>query len=165
MSLCLVCAIDCDCVTRVSNCTWVTFFSKIDSNLNVKLLSRVILTQSPTPRWNKQLIWGENENNKKAMDLFDWRLTRSEKAVSRSDLTVFVTRLQLDYKKFKIPLIQVRLKGLVTRKSFRFDASVSSTHKNLKRFNSGCPVSSEISDLCEISDLLLFFTYFASQNK
>jgi len=29
----------------------------------------------------------------------------------------------------------------------------------------GIPVSSEISDLCEISDLLLFFTYFASQNK
>ena len=26
-------------------------------------------------------------------------------------------------------------------------------------------VSSEISDLCEISDLLLFFSYFASQNK
>jgi len=28
-----------------------------------------------------------------------------------------------------------------------------------------CPVSSEISDLCEISDLLLFFSYFASQKK
>jgi len=27
------------------------------------------------------------------------------------------------------------------------------------------PVSSEISDLCEISDLLLFFSYFASQNE
>ena len=27
------------------------------------------------------------------------------------------------------------------------------------------PVSSKISDLCEISDLLLFFSYFASQNK
>ena len=27
------------------------------------------------------------------------------------------------------------------------------------------PVSSEISDLCEISDLLLFISYFASQNK
>jgi len=27
------------------------------------------------------------------------------------------------------------------------------------------PVSSEISDLCEISDLLLFFSYFACQNK
>jgi len=27
------------------------------------------------------------------------------------------------------------------------------------------PVSSEITDLCEISDLLLFFSYFASQNK
>jgi len=27
------------------------------------------------------------------------------------------------------------------------------------------PVSSEISDLCEISDLLLFFSYFASQNR
>jgi len=27
------------------------------------------------------------------------------------------------------------------------------------------PVSSEISDLCEISDLFLFFSYFASQNK
>ena len=27
------------------------------------------------------------------------------------------------------------------------------------------PVSSEISDLCEMSDLLLFFNYFASQNK
>jgi len=27
------------------------------------------------------------------------------------------------------------------------------------------PVSSEISDLCEISDLLLFLGYFASQNK
>jgi len=27
------------------------------------------------------------------------------------------------------------------------------------------PVSSEICDLCEISDLLLFFSYFASQNK
>jgi len=26
-------------------------------------------------------------------------------------------------------------------------------------------VSSEISDLCEISDLLVFFSYFASQNK
>jgi len=26
-------------------------------------------------------------------------------------------------------------------------------------------VSSEISDFCEISDLLLFFSYFASQNK
>jgi len=28
-----------------------------------------------------------------------------------------------------------------------------------------CPVSSEISDLCEISDLLLFVNYFASQSK
>jgi len=27
------------------------------------------------------------------------------------------------------------------------------------------PVSSEISDLCEISDLLLFVSYFAGQNK
>jgi len=27
------------------------------------------------------------------------------------------------------------------------------------------PVSSTISDLCEISDLLLFFGYFTSQNK
>ena len=27
------------------------------------------------------------------------------------------------------------------------------------------PVSGEISDLCEIADLLLFFSYFASQNK
>jgi len=27
------------------------------------------------------------------------------------------------------------------------------------------PVPSEISDFCEISDLLLFFSYFASQNK
>jgi len=27
------------------------------------------------------------------------------------------------------------------------------------------PVSSEISDLCEISDLVMFFSYFASQNK
>ena len=27
------------------------------------------------------------------------------------------------------------------------------------------PVSNEISDLCEISDLLLFLSYFASQNK
>jgi len=27
------------------------------------------------------------------------------------------------------------------------------------------PVSSEISDLCEISDLLLFFSYFASESK
>ena len=27
------------------------------------------------------------------------------------------------------------------------------------------PVSSEISDVCEISDLLLFFSYYASQNK
>ena len=27
------------------------------------------------------------------------------------------------------------------------------------------PASSEISDLCEISDLLVFFSYFASQNK
>jgi len=27
------------------------------------------------------------------------------------------------------------------------------------------PISSEISNLCEISDLLLFFSYFASQNK
>jgi len=27
------------------------------------------------------------------------------------------------------------------------------------------PVSSELSDLCEISDLLLFFSHFASQNK
>jgi len=27
------------------------------------------------------------------------------------------------------------------------------------------PVSSEISDLCEISELLLFVSYFASQNK
>jgi len=27
------------------------------------------------------------------------------------------------------------------------------------------PVSSEISDLCEISDLLLFVSYFASQKK
>ena len=27
------------------------------------------------------------------------------------------------------------------------------------------PMSSEISDLCEISDLLLFLSYFASQNK
>jgi len=26
-------------------------------------------------------------------------------------------------------------------------------------------MSSEISDLCEISDLLVFFSYFASQNK
>jgi len=32
---------------------------------------------------------------------------------------------------------------------------------NFARF----PVSSEISHLCEISDLLLFFSYFASQNK
>jgi len=27
------------------------------------------------------------------------------------------------------------------------------------------PVSSEISDFCEISDLLLFFSYFSSQNN
>ena len=27
------------------------------------------------------------------------------------------------------------------------------------------PESSEISDLCEISDMLLFFSYFDSQNK
>jgi len=27
------------------------------------------------------------------------------------------------------------------------------------------PVSSEISDLCEIPDLLVFVTYFASQSK
>ena len=27
------------------------------------------------------------------------------------------------------------------------------------------PVSSEISDLCEISDFFLFFSYFAYQNK
>ena len=27
------------------------------------------------------------------------------------------------------------------------------------------PMSSEISDLCEISDLLLFLSYFASQNE
>jgi len=27
------------------------------------------------------------------------------------------------------------------------------------------PVSSEISDLCEISDLLLLFSYFACQNR
>jgi len=27
------------------------------------------------------------------------------------------------------------------------------------------PVSSEISDLCEISDLLFFISYFASQSK
>jgi len=26
-------------------------------------------------------------------------------------------------------------------------------------------LSSEISDICEISDLFLFFSYFASQNK
>jgi len=26
------------------------------------------------------------------------------------------------------------------------------------------PLSSEISDLCEISDLILFFSYFSSQN-
>jgi len=33
----------------------------------------------------------------------------------------------------------------------------------IKKFSD--PVSSEISNLCEISDLLLFFSYFASQNK
>jgi len=33
-----------------------------------------------------------------------------------------------------------------------------------KCLNSG-PVSSEISDLCEISDLLLFLRYFTFQNK
>jgi len=33
------------------------------------------------------------------------------------------------------------------------------------KFLTPVPVSSEISDLCEISDLLLFFSYFASQNK
>jgi len=32
-------------------------------------------------------------------------------------------------------------------------------------FFTAAPVSSEISDLCEISDLLSFFSYFASQNK
>jgi len=31
--------------------------------------------------------------------------------------------------------------------------------------HSGTPVSSETSDLCEISDLLLFVGYFASQDK
>ena len=34
-----------------------------------------------------------------------------------------------------------------------------------KKRGGGKPVSSKISDLCEISDLLLFFNYFASQNK
>jgi len=34
-----------------------------------------------------------------------------------------------------------------------------------KRQHHMAPVSSEISDLCEISDLVLFFIYFASQNK
>jgi len=34
-----------------------------------------------------------------------------------------------------------------------------------KKFAGTIPVSSEISDLCGISDLLLFFSYFASQNK
>jgi len=34
-----------------------------------------------------------------------------------------------------------------------------------QRASSTLPASSEISDLCEISDLLLFVSYFASQNK
>jgi len=41
--------------------------------------------------------------------------------------------------------------------------------KNMVGSDSENPLSiisaSEISDLCEISDLLLFFSYFASQNK
>jgi len=37
----------------------------------------------------------------------------------------------------------------------------SKIHKNLNIL----PVSSEISDLCEISDLLFFVSYFASQSK
>jgi len=32
-------------------------------------------------------------------------------------------------------------------------------------FHVQVPVSSEISDLCEISDLLFFVSYFASQSK
>jgi len=35
---------------------------------------------------------------------------------------------------------------------------------NTKR-RAGGPVSSEISHLCEISDLFLFYSYFASKNK
>jgi len=41
----------------------------------------------------------------------------------------------------------------------RFFHSVTSSHIHNR------PVSSEISDLCEIFDLLLFVSYFASQNK
>jgi len=40
----------------------------------------------------------------------------------------------------------------------------SATHGN-KHFNLDNPVSSEISDLCEISDLLLLINYFAAQSK
>ena len=35
----------------------------------------------------------------------------------------------------------------------------------LKKLPGSDPMSSEISDLCEISDLLLFVSYCASQNK
>jgi len=37
--------------------------------------------------------------------------------------------------------------------------------KRKNRIRKVRPVSREISDLCEISDLLVFFSYFASQNK
>jgi len=43
---------------------------------------------------------------------------------------------------------------------------VESTYlKRPENVHFGLPVSSEISDLCEISDLLLFLSYFTSQNK
>jgi len=50
---------------------------------------------------------------------------------------------------------------------FRSDKDI--IFKNVVGSDSENPLSiisaSEISDLCEISDLLLFFSYFASQNK
>jgi len=52
--------------------------------------------------------------------------------------------------------------------SYLLDQDWSRTRKNLSPNTSAAevgPVSSEISDLCEISDLLLFFSYFASESK
>ena len=46
-----------------------------------------------------------------------------------------------------------------------FDSGSERKMQNPAGVDSGIPVSSEISDLCEISDVLLFFSNFASQNK
>ena len=48
---------------------------------------------------------------------------------------------------------------------FKGNAMATNQQSVLGDMNVIVPVSSEISDLCEISDLLLFYSYFASQNK